>query len=157
MVLFDHLAGTRSVHVPYRGGGPMATDLIAGHLDYAFATMPTVLAAIEAGRLRALAISTGTRSPLLPDLATVAESGLAGFEVSNWDSWLFPAGVAPAITERMAGAMRQVLGDAELRAEFARRGLETYPSGPTELAASIRAETARWAPMVRASGATPGG
>jgi len=157
VVLFDHLAGTRSVHVPYRGGGPMATDLIAGHLDYGFATTPTVLAAIEAGRLRALAIGTGTRSPLLPDLATVAESGLAGFEVSNWDSWLFPAGVTPAITERMASAMRQVLNDPQLRAEYARRGLEAYASSPTELAASIRAETTRWAPMVRASGATPGG
>ncbi|MBX9748689.1 MAG: tripartite tricarboxylate transporter substrate binding protein [Roseococcus sp.] len=158
VVQFDHLAGTRSVHVPYRGGGPMSTDLIAGHLDYAFATAPTVLSALESGRLRAIAIGTGTRSALLPNLPTVAEAGLAGFEVSNWDAWLFPRGVAAAITERMAAALRQVLADPELRGEFTRRGMETMPaSGPAELAASIRAETLRWAPMVRASGATPDG
>ena len=158
VVLFDHLAGTRSVHVPYRGGGPMSTDLIAGHLDYAFATAPTVLSAIEAGRLRAIAIGTATRSPLLPELVTVAQAGLAGFEVSNWDAWLFPRGVAPAITERMAASLRQVLGDAELGREFARRGMEVIAdSGPATLSASIRAETLRWAPMVRASGATPEG
>jgi tripartite-type tricarboxylate transporter receptor subunit TctC len=158
VVQFDHLAGTRSVHVPYRGGGPMSTDLIAGHLDYAFATAPTVLSALEAGRLRALAIGTATRSALLPDLPTVAEAGLAGFEVSNWDAWLFPRGVPPAITARMVAVLQPMLADPELRAEFARRGMEMIQaSGPEELAASIRAETQRWAPMVRASGATPGG
>ncbi|UPY38101.1 tripartite tricarboxylate transporter substrate binding protein [Sediminicoccus sp. KRV36] len=158
VVQFDHLAGTRSVHVPYRGGGPMSTDLIAGHLDYAFATAPTVLSALEAGRVRALAIGTATRSTLLPNLPTVAEAGLTGFEVSNWDAWLFPRGTPPAITERMAAALRPLLADPELRAEFTRRGMETMPvSGPAELAASIRAETLRWAPMVRASGATPDG
>jgi len=158
VVQFDHLAGTRSVHVPYRGGGPMSTDLMAGHLDYAFATAPTVLSALEAGRLRAIAIGTGTRSSLLPNLPTVAEAGLAGFEVSNWDAWLFPRGVAPAITARMAAALRSILADPELRAEFTRRGMETMPaSGPAELAASIRSEAERWAPMVRASGATADG
>ena len=158
VVQFDHLAGTRSVHVPYRGGGPMSTDLIAGHLDYAFATAPTVLSALESGRLRAIAIGTATRSGLLPNLPTVAEAGLTGFEVSNWDAWLFPRGVPPAITERMVAALRPLLTDAELRAEFTRRGMELMPgSGPAELAASIRAETQRWAPIVRASGATPDG
>lgn len=157
VVLFDHLAGTKSVHVPYRGGGPMATDLIAGHLDYGFATTPTVQSAIEAGRLRALAIGTGTRSPLFPDLPTVAEAGLAGFEVSNWDSWLFPAGTPDAVVQRMAAAMRQALTAPELRTEYARRGLEAFASSPAELAAAIQAETLRWAPMVRASGATPEG
>lgn len=157
VVQFDLLAGTRSVNVPYRGGGPMSTDLIAGHLDYGFATIPTVLSAIEAGRLRAIAAGTAARSALLPDLPTVAEAGLAGFEVANWDAWLFPAGVAPAITGRMAAALRQVLGHAELRAEFARRGLDVMLTGPAELAAAIRSETARWAPIVRASGATPDG
>jgi tripartite-type tricarboxylate transporter receptor subunit TctC len=157
VVLLDMLAGTRSVHVPYRGGGPMATDLIAGHLDYAFATTPTVLGAIQSGRLRALAVATATRSALLPDLPTVAEAGVAGFDVNNWDSWLFPRGTPPAHVARMAGAIREALGDAELRAEFARRGLEPFASSPAELAAAIRAETARWAPVVRASGATPEG
>lgn len=157
VVLFDHLAGTKSVHVPYRGGGPLATDLIAGHLDYGFATTPTVQSAIEGGRLRALAIGTAARSPLFPNLPTVAEAGLAGFEVSNWDSWLFPAGTPEPIVARMSAAMRQALGEPELRAEYARRGMEAFPSSPTELAAAIQAETAKWAPMVRASGATPEG
>lgn len=157
VVLFDHLAGTKSIHVPYRGGGPMATDLIAGHLDYGFATTPTVQSAIEAGRLRALAIGTGARSPLFPDLPTVAEAGLTGFEVNNWDSWLFPHGTPEPVVSRMAAAMRQALTEPELRAEYARRGLEAFPSSPAELAAAIQAETAKWAPIVRASGATPEG
>lgn len=156
-VLFDHLAGTKSVHVPYRGGGPLATDLIAGHLDYGFATTPTVQAAIEGGRLRALAIATATRSPLFPNLPTVAEAGLAGFAVSNWDSWLFPHGTPEPVVTRMAAAMRQALTSPELQAEYARRGLEAYASSPAELAAAIQEETGKWAPIVRASGATPEG
>ncbi|MBS7810029.1 Bug family tripartite tricarboxylate transporter substrate binding protein [Roseococcus pinisoli] len=156
-VLFDHLAGTKSVHVPYRGGGPLATDLLAGHIDYGFATTPTVHSAIEAGQLRALAIGTATRSPLLPNLPTVEEAGLAHYSVSNWDSWLFPAGTPEPVVQRMAAALRQVLSEPELRAEFARRGMEAHPTSPAELTASIQAETLRWAPMVRASGATPEG
>ena len=156
-VLFDHLAGTKSVHVPYRGGGPLATDLMAGHVDYGFATTPTVQSAIEAGRLRALAIGTATRSPILPNLPTVAEAGLAGYSVSNWDSWLFPAGTPEPVIQRMSAALRQVLTDPALQAEFTQRGLEAYPSSPAELAASLRAETQRWAPVVRASGVTPEG
>lgn len=157
VVLLDHMLGTRSVHVPYRGGGPMSVDLIAGHLDYAFATMPTVLSAVQAARLRPLAAATATRSALLPDLPTVAEAGLPGFEVTNWDAWLFPRGVAPEITARMVAALRQVLENAELQAEFTRRGMEIMLTSPEELAATIRADTQRWAPMVRASGATPTG
>ncbi|MBY0338277.1 MAG: tripartite tricarboxylate transporter substrate binding protein [Acetobacteraceae bacterium] len=157
VVLLDSLAGTRSVHVPYRGGGPMATDLIAGHLDFAFATTPTVLGAIQSGRLRALAVATGTRSALLPEVPTVAEAGVVGFDVNNWDSWLFPRGVPAAHVARMAEAIRQALSEPDLRAEFARRGLEPLATSPPELAAAIRAETARWAPIVRASGATPEG
>ncbi|WP_421991988.1 Bug family tripartite tricarboxylate transporter substrate binding protein [Roseococcus sp.] len=156
-VLFDHLAGTKTLHVPYRGGGPLATDLLAGHVDYGFATTPTVQSAIEAGRLRALAIGTATRSPLMPHLPTVAEAGLEGYSVSNWDSWLFPAGTPEPVVQRMTAALTQVLKAPELQAEFARRGLEAYPSSPAELAASIRTDTQRWAPLVRASGATPEG
>ncbi len=157
-VQFDLLAGTRSVHVPYRGGGPMSADLIAGHLDCAFATVPTVQAAIEAGTLRALAIGTAARSPLLPALPTVAEAGLPGFAVANWDAWLFPRGVAPAIVARMAAVLRGVLEDPSLRAELAKRGMEALPeAGPAAVQAAIASETARWAPIVRASGATPDG
>lgn len=157
VVLLDLTASTRSVHVPYRGGGPMATDLIAGHLDYAFATTPTVLGAIEAGRLRALAVATAARSPLVPNLPTLAEAGLTGFEVPNWDSWLFPRGVPEVAVTRMAAALRQVLAEPEILAEFTRRGLEPFASGPAALAAAIQAEQRRWAPVVRASGATPEG
>ena len=129
-----------------------------GHLDYAFATAHAVLPAFEAGRVRAIAIGTAGRSPLLPELVTVAEAGLAGFAVSNWDAWHFPPGAAPAIIERMAAALRQVLGDAELRREFARRGMGVIAnSGPAVLSASIRAGNPRWAPLERASGAAPEG
>lgn len=156
MLLLDQMAGTRSVSVPYRGGGPMATDLLAGHLDYAFATLPTILGGIEGGRLRPIAIATATRSPLFPNVPTVAEAGLPGFEVANWDSWLFPAGTPRAIVERMAAVLREVLAEPGIIAEFARRGLEATSSSPEALQAAIRTETLRWGPLVRSSGATPG-
>lgn len=135
----------------------MATDLIAGHLDFAVATTPRVLGAIEAGRVRALAIATAAPSPLLPALPTVAAAGLPGFEVPNWDSWLFPRAVPAVAVERLAATLREVPGEAELRAEFARRGLEAMARDPATLAAAIRDETARRARVVRASGVTPEG
>ncbi|MBR0657313.1 Bug family tripartite tricarboxylate transporter substrate binding protein [Plastoroseomonas arctica] len=155
-LLLDQMAGTRSVSVPYRGGGPMVNDLLAGHLDYGFATLPTILGGIEGGLLRPIAIGTATRSPLFPQVPTVAEAGLPGFEVANWDSWLFPGGTPRPIVERMAAVLREVLAEPAIIAEFARRGLEAQSSSPEVLHAAIRTETLRWGPLVRASGATPG-
>lgn len=154
-VMFDHAAGIKTVPVPYRGGGPLANDVLAGKIDFSFSTVPTVLPLIEAGRVRALAVGTLQRSDLLPGTPTVAEAGLPGFEVPNWDSWLAPRGTPQPVIARMNAAMREVLQDPEVGAEFRKRGMEPFPSDPATLGAEILQRTAQFAPVVRATGATP--
>jgi tripartite-type tricarboxylate transporter receptor subunit TctC len=151
--LMDQLANIRTVHVPYRGGGPLMTDLIGGKVDFAFSTAPTAVPQIEGGRLRALAVPTLARTALLPGVPTVAET-LPGYEVANWYALLGPRGLPAPVIERLNAAMRATLADAEVVAHLARHGVEPTPSSPAELARFIRDETAKWAPIVRASGAT---
>lgn len=152
-VLFDHLAGVKTVPVPYRGGGPLANDVLAGKVDFSFSTVPTVLPLIEARQLRALATCTPARSPLLPDLPTVAEAGLPDFEVPNWDGWLAPRGTPPAIIARLNAALRQVLEEPEIVAAYRARGMEPLPGSPMALGEEIAARIAQFAPIVRATGA----
>jgi tripartite-type tricarboxylate transporter receptor subunit TctC len=152
--LLDQLAGTRTVHVPYRGGGPLMTDLVGGKVDFAFSTAPTAVPQIESGRLRALAVPTLRRTALLPEVPTVAET-LPGYEVANWYALLGPKGLPAPVVERLNAAMRATLQDADVLAHLARHGVEPTPSTPEELARFIRDETTKWAPIVRATGATP--
>jgi tripartite-type tricarboxylate transporter receptor subunit TctC len=152
--LLDQLAGTRTVHVPYRGGGPLMTDLVGGKVDFAFSTAPTAVPQIESGRLRALAVPTLRRTALLPEVPTVAET-LPGYEVANWYALLGPKGLPAPVVERLHAAMRATLQDADVLAHLARHGVEPTPSTPEELARFIRDETTKWAPIVRATGATP--
>jgi tripartite-type tricarboxylate transporter receptor subunit TctC len=152
--MFDQAVGMRSVPVPYRGGGPLANDLLAGKLDYSFSTVPTVLSLIEAGQIRAIAVATPTRSPLLPQVPTLAESGLPGFEVPNWDSWLLPRGTPEPVVARLAAAMGQVLREPEIIAAFRARGMEPMPTDPARLGAEILERIAQFAPVVRATGAS---
>jgi tripartite-type tricarboxylate transporter receptor subunit TctC len=154
-VLLDHMAGLKTIPVPYRGGGPLANDVLAGKLDFSFSTAPTVLPLIEAGRLRALAVATATRSALLPAVPTVAEAGVPSFEVPNWDSWLAPRGTPPAVVARLNAAMWEVLSDPEVVREFNKRGMEAIPSTPDVLGAEIAQRVAQFAPIVKATGATP--
>jgi tripartite-type tricarboxylate transporter receptor subunit TctC len=151
--LLDQMAGIRTVHVPYRGGGPLMTDLIGGKVDYAFSTAPTAVPQIESGRLRALAVPTPRRSQLLPNVPPVADT-LPGYDVANWYALLGPKGLPQPIVQRLNQAMREALADADVVHHLARHGVEPTPSSPAELAQFIRAETAKWAPIVRATGAT---
>ncbi len=152
--LLDRMAGIQTVHVPYRGGGALITDLVSGKVDFAFATAATTLPHVESGRLRVLAVPTAARSSLLPGVPTVAESGLPGYEVANWYALLGPKGLPRPVTDRLNAAMRSTLQDAEVVQLLAKHGVEPRPSSPDELARFIREETAKWAPIVRASGAT---
>jgi tripartite-type tricarboxylate transporter receptor subunit TctC len=151
--LLDQMAGIRTVHVPYRGGGPLMTDMIGGKVDYAFSTAPTAVPQIEAGKLRALALPTLERSALLPGVPTVAET-LPGYEVANWYALLGPRGLPAPIVARLNAAMRSTLADPEVLSHLARHGVEPLPSSPEQLAQFIRDETIKWAPIVRATGAT---
>ncbi|ONG58669.1 hypothetical protein BKE38_02490 [Pseudoroseomonas deserti] len=150
--LLDQMAGVKTVHVPYRGGGPMMTDLMSGKVDYAFSTAPTALPQVQAGRLRLLAVPTAQRIKARPDVPTVAES-LPGYEVQNWYALVGPKGLPPAIVTRMNGVMREALADPDVSAALEGQGVEPLLSTPAELASFIRIETEKWAPIVRATGA----
>jgi tripartite-type tricarboxylate transporter receptor subunit TctC len=152
--MFDQLAGIKTIHVPYRGGGPLANDLAAGSVDFSFATASSTLPLVEGGRVRLLAVPTAQRSPLLPNVPTVAET-VPGYELANWNAVVGPKGLPAPIVERVNTAVRAALGDARTAAELVKHGVEPTPSSPAELARFIREETAKWAPVVRASGATP--
>ena len=151
--LLDAMAGIRTVQVSYRGGGALIADIISGKVDFSFATASTTLPAIEAGRLRALAVPNPARSPLLPQVPTVAET-LPGYAVANWNALCGPPGLAPEVVARLNRAMREALADPEVAANLRRHGVEPAPSSPEELGRFIREETAKWAPVIRASGAT---
>ncbi|MBX6375326.1 MAG: tripartite tricarboxylate transporter substrate binding protein [Acetobacteraceae bacterium] len=151
-VLLDHLADTRTVSVSYRGGAQVATDLISSRIDFAFATAPSVLPHVESGKLRALAVPTARRSKLLPDIPTVQEAGVPGFDVASWYAVLAPRGTPQGAVERLAAAMRGALEDPEVVAVMNRNGLEPMPTTPAEFAAAWAAERARWEPIIRGAG-----
>jgi tripartite-type tricarboxylate transporter receptor subunit TctC len=150
--LLDQMAGVKTVHVPYRGGGPMMTDLMGGKVDYAFSTAPTALPQVQSGRLRLLAVPTARRIRSQPSVPTVAET-LPGYEVQNWYALVGPKDLPPAIVRRMNAAVRETLTDPDVSAALEGQGVEPLPSSPEELARFIREETAKWAPIVRATGA----
>jgi len=152
--LLDHLAGIRTVHVPYRGGGPAMTDLVSGKVDFSFATAPTALPLIQAGKIRALAVPTARRSPLLPDVPTVAET-VPGFEVANWYAMLGPKGLPQPIVTRLSAALQECLREPALADDLTHHGAEARPSTPEELARFLKAETEKWRPILKSSGAKP--
>ena len=149
------MAGIRTTHVPYRGGGALLPELIAGRVDYAFTTALTGIPQAEAGKLRILGVPNGKRVPLLPEIPTIAESGLPGFDGVDWAAMMAPPGLPASILAKLNGAMQSVLKDPELVAAMAARRLVLEGSTPEALAEFLRRETARWAPVVRASGARP--
>lgn len=151
------MAGLRNVHVPYRGGAPLITDLMTGKIDFAFTPASGAQPQVEAGRVRVLAVSTIARSPLAPEVPTLAESpGLAGFDMSDWSALMAPRGTPEPILQSLLRAAHAALADAELVAALGQRGIQAVPNSPAELAAFLRAETAKWTPVIRASGATAG-
>ncbi|PHK94229.1 hypothetical protein CR162_14405 [Pseudoroseomonas rhizosphaerae] len=152
--LLDHLAGIRTTHVPYRGGGPAMTDLVSGKMDFSFATAPTALPLIEAGKLRALAVPTARRSPLLPDVPAVAET-VPGFEVANWYAMMGPKGMPAPVTAKLSAALRECLADPQLVSSLSHHGAEPRPSTPEELARFLKRETEKWRPILQASGTRP--
>lgn len=152
--LLDHLAGIRTVHVAYRGGGPAMTDLVSGKIDYSFASAPNALPMIEVGRLRALAVPTEQRLPEMPQVPTVAET-LPGFSVANWYALVGPKNMPAPIVQKISAALRAVLQDPEVKAMLVSHGATPTPSTPEELGQFIRTETAKWRPIVQATGAKP--
>jgi tripartite-type tricarboxylate transporter receptor subunit TctC len=151
-IRLDSLAGTRTVAVPYRGGGPQMLGLLAGEQDFSFSPMGTVTSHVAAGTLRALAVTTTARAPELPDVPTMIEAGLAGYEVLNWDGVVVPKATPAAIRTRLGDAIRAVLAEPEVVAAFAQRGLTPRPTSEADFAAQLAADSATWQGLIRAAG-----
>lgn len=147
--LFTRLAGIEMQEVTYRGAGPMMNDLIAGHLPMSWNSTVAALPHIQAGRIRALGVTTAARSALLPDVPTLAEAGIAGYEFAGWYGMLGPAGLPPAIATTMHSAIVQALQDPGVRERIARGGADLGVLGPAEFEALRRAEDTRWAAAAR--------
>lgn len=152
--LFNLMTGTRLLHVPYKGGGPAAVALLGGEIDLIFNDPASLVQHIKAGKLRALA-STGSRRALaLPDVPTVAESGVPGYEVISWNGVLVPAGVPVDIVKRLNFELNKVIAAADMRPKLIEVGLEPVGGTPEQFGQYIRSETVKWAPVVKAAGIT---
>jgi tripartite-type tricarboxylate transporter receptor subunit TctC len=149
MELFKSMAGIDIVHVPYKGGPPAATDLIAGQIELLFFNTPAALPYIKAGRLRALGVSTAKRSPLLPNVPTIAESGLPGFDTDVWFGLVAPAGTPPEIIAKTRRDIAHVVALPDVRKQLLDIGAEPVVNTSEEFAARIRKESALWAKVVQ--------
>ena len=147
--LFQQATGTRMVHVPYRGSGQAMTDLIAGAVDVNFDTLSSVLPHIRQGTLRGLAVTTAQRSAWTPDLPTVAEAGVPGFDINVWYMLYGPPGLPDAITKRWASATNRALAPPEIRQRLRDGGFDPAGGTPADAAAFVRTEAARYADIIR--------
>jgi tripartite-type tricarboxylate transporter receptor subunit TctC len=153
MAQFASMAGIKLTHVPYRGSGQATTDLLAGTVPISMPGTAGMVAHIKAGKLRPLATSGATRSPQLPDVPTLSESGLAGYAAYVWMGLLAPRGTPPAIIDRLHRELKAVMAVPELRAYFAEVGIEIVASTPAEMDSYFRDERDHWARVVKESGA----
>ena len=153
MELFKSLTGVDIVHVPYKGSAPAVTDLIGGQVDVMFDNVPNVLQHVKAGKLRALAVSSRDRSAFVKELPTIAESGVAGFDVLVWFGMVAPRGTSPAIVQKLNGEINRILLLAEVRQLFNGQGVETRGGTPGDFAAFLREQSVKWAKVVKESGA----
>jgi tripartite-type tricarboxylate transporter receptor subunit TctC len=152
-VMFANATGVRYQHVPYRGGGPAKIDLMSGQVQMMIEIMPSVLPLAREGKLRALAVTTAKRWPLAPDIPTLAEDALPGFEVTAWDGWWAPAGTPQDIIATLNAAARKALTDPQLRDALLKSGAEPAATSPEELGAFVKSELPRWGKAVEQSGA----
>lgn len=152
--LFKTMAKVQMVHVPYKGSAPAVTDLLGNQVGIMFDNMPSVIQHVRSGKLRPLAVTTAKRSPELPDVPTIAESGLPGYEASSWFGLLAPAGTPPAVIAKLNAAIVKVLGQADIRKRITDQGAEVYRETPEQFASFIQAEGIKWGKVVRDSGAS---
>jgi tripartite-type tricarboxylate transporter receptor subunit TctC len=154
MKLFKLATGVNLVHVAYKGGAPALQDVMGGHVVGVFGNLAEQLPAIKAGRTRAIAVSSLKRNPNLPDVPTVAESGLPGFEVTSWYGCCAPAGVPNAILDKLNADVVKTLNLSEIKERFAQQSVDLRPMTRAEFAAWIRNEIAKWTKVVKEAGIT---
>ena len=153
--LFRLRTGLDMTHVPYRGGGPGLTDLVAGTIKLGFMNLPTILPAAQDGRVKIIAVCTAERVSIKPDIPTVQEQGVRDYAVRSWTGFFAPAGTPPAILQAMSEATREALAIPAVRQRLSDIGSEPIPSTPEETDRFVRDEYARWEPVVRAANISP--
>ena len=153
--MFKSLAGLSITHIPYKGGAPATTDLMGGQVDMMFEQMYSAAPSIRAGKLRALAITSRTRSPLFPDLPTMAESGVPGFEVQNWQGLVAPAGTPAALIKLLNETTSKALADPTIREQMLGQGNELGGGTPEQFASFIKSEADRWGKLVKSANIKP--
>ena len=151
MELFKNMAGVKIVHVPYKGSAPAVTDLLGGHVPMMFDNMPSALPHVKAGKLRALGVSTAKRSATAPDVPTVAESGLPGFDVTVWFAVLAPAATPREIIERANRILVKALQASDVRERLASQGAEPVGNTPEQVTAQMKTDLAKWAKVIKAA------
>jgi len=153
--LFDQMAGTKMIHVPYKGNGPALTDTLAGHVELTFASLPAGLPHVKAGKLRAVATTSLKRATLMPDLPTIHESGLKGFNTDQWYGLLGPAKLPQPIVAKLHAETVKALKDGELNKQILNQGFEIVGGTPDEFRAHIQSEVKKWAELVKRAGIKP--
>jgi tripartite-type tricarboxylate transporter receptor subunit TctC len=153
--LFMSRTGTKMVHVPYKSGGDAARGILTGEAQVVFGSPSAAAANIKTGKVRALAVTGSKRLPTMPDLPTISESGLPGFEVTAWHSLVAPAGTPQPVLDKLHGELMKVLNSPELREQAERQGLVVLTSTPEGLRDRIRTESAMWGKVIRDAGITP--
>jgi tripartite-type tricarboxylate transporter receptor subunit TctC len=148
--LFKMIAGVDLLHVPYKGGGQVLSDMMGRQIDIDFEPMPTALSFVKSNRLRPLALTSASRSPLLPDVPTLAEAGVRGYDASLWNGALAPAGTPPALVAKLNALLVKIVRSPEMAARLASLGAEPMSQTPAEFRTFIEKEIARWGKVVKA-------
>ncbi|MGD9775263.1 tripartite tricarboxylate transporter substrate binding protein, partial [Diaphorobacter sp.] len=151
--LFSAMAGVKMAHVPYKGSAPALTDVMGGQADLMFDTMLSSMPHVKAGKLKALAVTSSQRSPSAPDIPTVAESGLPGYEAIAWNGVLAPAGTPKEVVDRLNAELKKALDNPEVKQRFEAQGFAAAWNTPTAYAGFLQAEVDKWGKVVKASGA----
>ena len=154
LALFNSLVGSDVQHIPYKGGAPSMTDLIGGQLDVIFSNMPESIAHVQSGKLRALAIASAARHPLVPDVPTTAEAGLPALAVENWTAIMVPAATPDAVVARLGTEVLAIMGGTEINERARTQGFRVDARGPREFAAYLKDEIERWGRIIASAGIT---
>lgn len=150
--LFKAMTGTHIIHVPYKGGGPAAVALISGEIGMIFGEPASLVGHVKAGKVRAIAVTSPRRALGMPDLPTIAESGVKGYAVTSWNGMLAPAGTPLDIIQRLNTEFNRIIGDPEIRSRMLANGYEPEGGPPERFGEHIRAEIAKWEPVVKSIG-----
>lgn len=152
--MLKSMAGLQMTHIPYKGGGPALADLVGGQIQLMLENIPSTLPFVNSGRLRALAISGAKRSPLVPDLPTMAEAGLKGYELVGWNGFFLPAGTPKAVVNKLHAETVKALGQPDVKERLASMGAQGVGSSPEQFSAFVAAELRKWSRVVKDAGIT---